>query len=78
LFKDKNSKETVPGIMLTEIAHIYIYIYIYNEVNDLQIKCGQQLAIENDGKNQIDQFIRNIESELRYNICLDIFTKVMF
>lgn len=29
-------------------------------------------------KNQMDQFIKNIETELRFNICFEIFTKVMF
>jgi phosphoribosylformylglycinamidine (FGAM) synthase PurS component len=74
LFKDTNSEETVPDIIPTDRVHTLIY----NEVNDLQIKRSQQLTIENDGKNQIDQLIRNIESELRCNICFDIFTKVIF
>uniref|UniRef100_A0A2S2R631 Uncharacterized protein n=2 Tax=Sipha flava TaxID=143950 RepID=A0A2S2R631_9HEMI len=68
---DINSEDTVPDIMPTERAHIY------NEVNNLQVKRSQQFAIENDGKNQIDQIIRNIESELRCNICFDIFTKMI-
>jgi hypothetical protein len=72
LFNDTNSEETVPDIIPTERAHIH------KEVNDLQIKRRPQSTIENDRKNQIDQFIRNIESELRCNICFDIFTKVIF
>jgi hypothetical protein len=51
-------------------------IHIIYEVNDLQIKRRQELANKNDGKNQINQLIRNIESELRCNICFEIFTKV--
>jgi hypothetical protein len=48
-----------------------------NDNNDLQIKLRQEISNENDGKNQMDQFIRNIKLELRCNICFDIFTKVI-
>jgi hypothetical protein len=64
--------------MVTKTAHIL------QEDSGLCSTLIQILASENDGKNesmvkyQMSQFIKNIDTELRYNICFDIITKLIY
>jgi hypothetical protein len=73
LFKDTNSGD----ILLAETGHSL-------DEDNMQSAFHRKLADENSEKNdftykkQFDEIIKNVDSELRCNICFDIFTKVIF
>jgi hypothetical protein len=77
LFKDTNSGERIPDILLAETGNSL-------DEDNMQSAFHRKLGDENSENNeftykkQFDEIIKNVESELRCNICFNIFTKVIF